>query len=332
MPSKPDENVVDLDLHRVDLHRRRLLGLGVAAAAAGVAGMLRPDAAGATTGAMQYGTSNDSGSNATGLTSANATWTLNLVNSNGGNALRAGATSGGVTADISNSAAGTAVKASTASQLQPAIDASNSAGAAISATSGGNNGSVFQNLSGGLALSVYVSGGVAPAIETQNWSSATGLYVQGNGGPGDPGVRVEVGSACTGAVLRAGQGTALDVKSGWQQVGTGHAVVVNQSNTGCAMSVTRDAVTTVPNVRIIDNQANAAYTLMVATKSTTAAVAVDAGAKGRGVKIHSDVAHMRLAPSSKSTHPASGQAGDLFVDAAKRLWFCKGGASWHQLA
>ena len=42
-------------------------------------------------------------------------------------------------------------------------------------------------------------------------------------------------------------------------------------------------------------------------------------------------AQVNLQPSAAATHPASGQAGDLFVDKNHRLWFCKG-ATWKQLA
>jgi hypothetical protein len=33
-----------------------------------------------------------------------------------------------------------------------------------------------------------------------------------------------------------------------------------------------------------------------------------------------------------TSHPGSGAKGDLFVDTSGRLWFCKGGMSWKQLA
>jgi hypothetical protein len=39
-----------------------------------------------------------------------------------------------------------------------------------------------------------------------------------------------------------------------------------------------------------------------------------------------------LIPTTTATHPASGLAGDLYVDNAKRLWFCKGGNTWVQVA
>jgi len=50
------------------------------------------------------------------------------------------------------------------------------------------------------------------------------------------------------------------------------------------------------------------------------------------IEFISNVAQLRLQPSTLGTHPASGQAGDLFVDASKRLWFCQGGTVWKQLA
>jgi hypothetical protein len=39
-----------------------------------------------------------------------------------------------------------------------------------------------------------------------------------------------------------------------------------------------------------------------------------------------------LVPSSASSHPHSSSRGALFVDHGGRLWFCKGGTSWKQLA
>lgn len=53
---------------------------------------------------------------------------------------------------------------------------------------------------------------------------------------------------------------------------------------------------------------------------------------GRGGLFRGKQAQLRLAPSTANTHPASGAAGDLFVDKSHRLWFCKGGTSWKQLA
>src|SRR5262249_31733327 len=65
--------------------RRNALRLG-GLAAAGAAGyaFLRPTPAGATTGAMQFGSDNDAGTDGTGLTSSNSTDTLHLGNTSTG--------------------------------------------------------------------------------------------------------------------------------------------------------------------------------------------------------------------------------------------------------
>jgi hypothetical protein len=56
------------------------------------------------------------------------------------------------------------------------------------------------------------------------------------------------------------------------------------------------------------------------------------GINGRGGVFKGDKAQVRLVASSASTHPSSGILGDLFLDQNKRLWFCKGGAIWTQIA
>jgi hypothetical protein len=52
----------------------------------------------------------------------------------------------------------------------------------------------------------------------------------------------------------------------------------------------------------------------------------------RGGVLAGDVAQLRLQPAASATHPLIGEAGDLFVDASGRLWFCRGGSDWHQVA
>ena len=52
----------------------------------------------------------------------------------------------------------------------------------------------------------------------------------------------------------------------------------------------------------------------------------------RGGTFIGNVAQLRLQPSESPSHPAHGEPGDLFVDADRRLWFCRGGADWTRLA
>ncbi len=56
------------------------------------------------------------------------------------------------------------------------------------------------------------------------------------------------------------------------------------------------------------------------------------GTGSRGGVFGGKAAQVRLQPSGAATHPTSGDAGDLFVDKSHRLWFCKGGTTWKQLA
>jgi hypothetical protein len=55
-------------------------------------------------------------------------------------------------------------------------------------------------------------------------------------------------------------------------------------------------------------------------------------AEGRGAVLAGGAAPLRLLPAHEDDHPDTGRAGDLFVDAERRLWFCHGGDDWTQLA
>jgi hypothetical protein len=53
---------------------------------------------------------------------------------------------------------------------------------------------------------------------------------------------------------------------------------------------------------------------------------------GRGGLFSGNQAQIRLKPGTLSSHPHTGETGDLYVDSKHRLWFCKTGTSWKQLA
>jgi hypothetical protein len=53
---------------------------------------------------------------------------------------------------------------------------------------------------------------------------------------------------------------------------------------------------------------------------------------GRGGTFTGKKGQLRLIPSSAANHPTSGRAGDIFLDASKRLWLCKGGTTWVRIA
>jgi hypothetical protein len=52
---------------------------------------------------------------------------------------------------------------------------------------------------------------------------------------------------------------------------------------------------------------------------------------GPAAQFSSPVAHLRLKPGAVD-HPAEGESGDVFVDAAGNLWFCKDHGTWVKLA
>jgi hypothetical protein len=53
---------------------------------------------------------------------------------------------------------------------------------------------------------------------------------------------------------------------------------------------------------------------------------------GRGIVAVGGMAQLRLVPSLEVTHPVTGLLGDLLLDNLGRLWFCRGGDDWTQLA
>ena len=69
---------------------------------------------------------------------------------------------------------------------------------------------------------------------------------------------------------------------------------------------------------------NGAAGVGVAGKATSAG--------GRGGTFQGAAAAIQLVPSAQANHPKTGRRGDLVVDSTGRLWFCKGGTTWRQLA
>lgn len=105
--------------------------------------------------------------------------------------------------------------------------------------------------------------------------------------------------------------------------GRGPALDVRQTN----IEVT-DAATSVTTA----GRGAALYAVQGNATATAAAVTGRAGARGRGGSFGGGAAAVTLLPSAAATHPTTGRAGDLTVDSSNRLWFCKGGTAWSQLA
>ena len=64
-----------------------------------------------------------------------------------------------------------------------------------------------------------------------------------------------------------------------------------------------------------------------ATQDATAVGVRGTSVAGRGGLFKGGAAQLKLSPSAATSHPASGQRGDFFVDKSGRLWFCKGGTT-----
>lgn len=69
--------------------------------------------------------------------------------------------------------------------------------------------------------------------------------------------------------------------------------------------------------------------------SAAAAGVLGQSENGRGGVFSGAKAQIRLTPGTRTTHPTSGQRGDLYADSSGRLWFCKmsgAHATWKQVA
>jgi hypothetical protein len=67
------------------------------------------------------------------------------------------------------------------------------------------------------------------------------------------------------------------------------------------------------------------------TAGGSGVVGAGVGTTTRGGVFSGPAAQIQLTPGSGATHPASGAAGDLYVDSAARLWYCKGSTTWLEL-
>ena len=178
-------------------------------------------------------------------------------------------------------------------------------------------GYVGQATSGDTGVAGFGSArGVFGQSESANGIGVVGLSATGPGvvgsSPSGPGV---VGSSASGAGV---EGTSSTQTGVFAASGNGVGAQVQSDN----------------------NQALWAKI----TLSTNAKAAVRAETPGAGAGINATsalgvggvfagkTAQIQLVPSFAKSHPASGAAGQLFVDHSNRLWFCKGGTKWHQLA
>jgi hypothetical protein len=173
--------------------------------------------------------------------------------------------------------------------------------------------------------------------------AAYGVFGMGSGGAGvaggtrgdGPGVRAYSEPGARGPALQA---LTLEAQNSSPSisvlgVGTGHGVyahISNTSNPNQAIFGRTDGVGNAVMASVLNAQSQAA-----AAKAATRGPGPGLEAlseRGVGATFAGKTAQVQLVPSSESGPPASGAGGQLFVDSAKRLWFCRGGANWQQLA
>jgi hypothetical protein len=162
--------------------------------------------------------------------------------------------------------------------------------------------------------------GVSPHGIGVSGKSTNGTGVSGTGGSSSPGVGV-VGTGNTGV-----SGTGV---TGVSATGTGPGGV-GVSAFAPDLGVT--ATSSDPSGIGVQGIALGSGGRGVVGSSSAGTGVQGTSSSGRGGIFTGGPAAIQLTPSTASTHPASGQAGDLFVDAGHNLWFCKGGSIWVKLA
>lgn len=191
-----------------------------------------------------------------------------------------------------------------------------------------------------IADASLVNGGIALAAK-----GGTGIAITANGGNGV----VANGNSTNGiGVSATGSVGVLAISSNPSGTGVSGAGDTGVIGDGNSIGIIGQGPTAVQATGTTTGVDASGPTAVVATGvaigvNATGATAVLATGTMQGVKAHGDsrggvfsgaAAQVHLAPGSQSTHPKSGERGDLYVDKTGRLWYCKNGgasATWHQI-
>jgi hypothetical protein len=160
---------------------------------------------------------------------------------------------------------------------------------------------------------------------------------------GDPhktpgtGIRVRGQHLATGIDIEVGSGApALQAK---QTDAASTSPVINVTNVGTGRTVYAESSSTTSRNAVITGTANGPGSgVWGQHNGPTGQGITGVSTHGAGGRFQGGAANLRLVPSTASTHPTSGVAGDLFVDKSGRLWYCTKGSSgsaaakWKQLA
>jgi hypothetical protein len=165
------------------------------------------------------------------------------------------------------------------------------------------------------------NGGLGDGIvgeATNTFGTGAGVAGSGVGGAGVSGTTRGDGPALRAIVARGARGSAVQA---WTTEPDNAAPTIDARQLGTAGGLFAH----------IDNDANTSYSVLGRTAGRGPGVE-GTSAQGVGGRFAGATAQLQLIPSSAPVHPARGSAGDLFLDRSHRLWFCKGGADWRQLA
>jgi hypothetical protein len=149
---------------------------------------------------------------------------------------------------------------------------------------------------------------------------ATGLSVHAQGGSGLD-AHVTDGVAVAGTA--SGDGHALSAVSSSSTTRT-DAVTIDYQGTSRALYAQSHNPTNINGTVTGVNEGHGIGVWGEQRNNTGAGFGVVGvgGAHGRGARLSGGAAAAQMLPSAAASHPTTGKAGDFFVDASVRLWFC----------
>jgi hypothetical protein len=141
--------------------------------------------------------------------------------------------------------------------------------------------------------------------------------------------RAAVGVALAGAAAGIAGATALTERSGHADTPAAAASVASAELTAAEVAAAPPTTTG----SVISATLSTASPVVAGVNTSTGPGLHATSTAGRGGIFAGAAAQIQLTPAGAS-HPRSGQRGDLYADAAGRLWYCKatGSAAWHQIA
>lgn len=207
--------------------------------------------------------------------------------------------------------------------------------------SGGPGERAFLQVTGIVNNHLVTSGDPAIAATATGSAAVIAHGVSGFAGIADPGkeeipaIGLDASAEGTGAGVVASSEKGQALRASTTDTTTHlDAVVIETAGTGRAILATAtNAANDRGAVTGVNHGTGAAVWGTSANPDSTFAAVVGYGSEhGRGGRFRGGAGAVTLVPTKAATHPATGEPGDLYVDNKVRLWFCRGGATWVQVA